>query len=533
MTRLLLCTFALVLALAPTAAAGTGMFVGAAEDAVRSTDPAKAKAQMDAAALAGFDTIRMTTTWTPGTKAVGDHELAVIRNAANAARLDGIRLILSVYQRDQRTTPRTRLSQYQFAAYAASIAQAVPWIEDFVIGNEPNLNRFWMPQFTKAGADAAAYGYQSLLALCYDALKRISPDINVIGGALSPAGGDRPKAARQTHSPTRFIADLGAAYRQSKRRRPIMDMFAFHPYLIPSRLPPTFAHPRTTTIGLADYAKLTALLTRAFAGTRQPGATLPIVYDEFGYQTRIPPQKRALYTRLGSPAAKDAISEGKQAAQYRQALGLAQCQPNVAGMLIFHVVDEADATAWQSGVYYADGTPKTSLGRVREAALEARSGALADCPRAKPTSMLEGVAFHEPPTATPDALSLDLRCATVCRYSATVFAADTGETAAAASGIAAAGEQRVELPADELAPGWYQYSLRVFAAGKPATASALASTPFAVPAPPRVATAELPAPGDGGDGQPPAAEPEPEPVPPPPLLFDPPLPTLVPTVPAP
>ena len=85
-----------------------------------------------------------------------------------------------------------------------------------------------------------------------------------------------------------------------------MDMFAIHPYLIPSRLPPTFAHPRTTTLGIADYPRLVRLLTRAFRGTAQRGETLPIVYDEFGYQSQIPAAKRRLYTHLAAKAAEGA-----------------------------------------------------------------------------------------------------------------------------------------------------------------------------------------------------------------------------------
>ena len=353
------------------------MFIGAAEDHSRDVDPVKAKTRMDLAALAGFDAVRMTTIWSPGRREITGEDLAVLENAATAAQLDGIRLLVSVYQRDQRSTPLTARARSDFAAYVASLARKVPWIQDFIIGNEPNLNLFWMPQFTAKGGNAAAIAYERLLATSYDALKAVSPEINVIGGAVSPRGQDRPKAARPTHSPVTFIPDLGAAYRQTGRKKPIMDMFAFHPYLIPSKLPPTFTNPRNSTVGISDYDKLMALLVRAFAGTRQPSLTLPIVYDEFGYQSVIPAAKRSAYTNLASPAAKDAISESKQAAQYRQAFAIAQCQPNVAGMLIFHVADEPDARAWQSGVYYADNTPKTSLPAVRSAALRAQEGALA------------------------------------------------------------------------------------------------------------------------------------------------------------
>ena len=52
------------------------------------------------------------------------------------------------------------------------------------------------------------------------------------------------------------------------------------------------------------------------------------------------------------------------------ALRLAACQKNVVGLLFFHVTDEADLDRWQSGVYYADDTPKSSLPAVRAARLD-------------------------------------------------------------------------------------------------------------------------------------------------------------------
>ena len=110
----------------------------------------------------------------------------------------------------------------------------------------------------------------------------------MIGCALSARGSDDPGAGRPTHSPTRFIQDLGAAYRASRRTTPVMDMFSLHPYPENSSIPPTFAHPQSTSIGLADYDKLVALLGDAFDGTAQAGSSLPIVYGEYGLQTVIP-----------------------------------------------------------------------------------------------------------------------------------------------------------------------------------------------------------------------------------------------------
>ena len=62
------------------------------------------------------------------------------------------------------------------------------------------------------------------------------------------------------------------------------------------------------------------------------------------------------------------MDEATQADYYRRAIELAACQANVVGLLLFHSHDEPALRGFQSGVYYADGTPKRSLTPVREAA---------------------------------------------------------------------------------------------------------------------------------------------------------------------
>ena len=351
------------------------LIVGAAEDASKEPELTVAKAKMDLASLAGLSAVRITSLWTPGRTAVSSAELLVLRNAAGAAALDGIRLFVSVYPKEGSAVPLTMAARKEFATYAAAIARELPSVTDFIVGNEPNLSRFWMPQFTADAKDAAAPAYEKLLAQSYDALKAVNPAINVIGGALAPRGGDRP-LARPTHSPTIFIRDLGRTYRTSKRRRPLMDMLAFHPYLEKSKLPPTFSHPRNKYISLNDYGKLVALLAEAFDGTAQRGTTLPILYDEFGVQSEIVPAKAALYSNATAPTAQDAVPEATQAAYYRQALELATCQPTVVGLLLFHVSDESDLRAWQSGLFYFDDTPKSSMAPVRDAAVAAETDTL-------------------------------------------------------------------------------------------------------------------------------------------------------------
>jgi hypothetical protein len=340
--------------------------VGVWEYFVRDPDPAEARRKMVELTAAGFDSAITNSFWAPGQREPTATELTELRNAAAAAEEADVRLLVIVQHLGSQTTPLTPQQRDEFAANAASLARQVPQIRDFIIGNEPNLNRFWMPQFGPNGENVAARDYLALLADTYDALKQVSPDIRVIGGALAPRGGDEPGTGRDTHSPTKFIRDLGLYYRESGRDEPVMDAFAHHPYLDNSSRDPDFAHPQTTTISLADYPKLVGLLGEAFDGTAQEGRELPILYTEFGVQTEIPEPKRTVYRNFGAPAASDVVSEATQADYYRRAFELSCDQPTVEGVYIFHVWDEPDLLGWQSGVYYADRTPKSSRDALRD-----------------------------------------------------------------------------------------------------------------------------------------------------------------------
>ena len=128
-----------------------------------------------------------------------------------------------------------------------------------------------------------------------------------------------------------------------------MDMLVIHPYGETSRTPPTALHPKSTSISIADYPKLVKLLRDAFHGTAQRGASLPILYGEYGVQTQIPIDKLGSYSNLGVPTAWDAVPETLQGAYYTRAIRLAYCQPTVKGLLFFHVTDEPDLDRWQSG----------------------------------------------------------------------------------------------------------------------------------------------------------------------------------------
>ena len=355
--------------------------VGTVDDSLAQRIPASARAQVDLSHRAGFDTVVISAAWQRGETAPVSGTLRGIRNAGAAAKRDHMRLYLVSWHGLAAETPHDGAQRQQFAEYTAALVKAVPSASGVIVGNEPNLNTFWLPQFGPGGRDVAAAGYEDLLARSYDAVKAASPSTRVIGVALSPRGADRPHGIRPTHSPTEFIHDLGRYYRASGRSRPLMDAFAIHPYMINSKISPKRAHPRTTQITMADYPKLVTLLDEAFRGTAQRGRTLPILYTEFGVQTVVPHRKLAAYELGTSPDAADVVSPALQATYYRQALALAYCQPTVKGLFIFHTFDEFSLNGWQSGLYYADRTPKPSLKGFRQAVADLRDGKLTTCGR--------------------------------------------------------------------------------------------------------------------------------------------------------
>jgi hypothetical protein len=427
--RLVLAVAAALVVIPAAHAGGPSLVLGATEDAVRSPSLVQAKAQMDLASLAGFRAMRITEIWTSGDTAASKTDTTILRNVAAAAKLDGMQVLTTVMSFGSATTPLTTQDQSDFASFAASVVTAVPSLDRIIVGNEPNLNRYWLPQFNPDGTDAAAPAYETLLAKTYDALKAANPSVEVLGGALSPRGSDNPSLTRQTHSPTGFIRDLGTAYRASGRTTPIMDAFAFHPYEDDSSVAPLLGlHPNSTTIALGDYPKLVTLLGTAFDGTAQAGSKLPIVYDEFGVESQIPSAKQDAYTGT-EPSTTKPVPEQIQAEYYRQAIQLAFCQPNVEAMFLFHSVDEKALSAWQSGLYYADGTPKTSLAAVRESMDQSRRGVVARCPGMR-------LAVH--PAVVQHGAALTLNCDLDCSYVAQLYRLP-GKLLATKRGIAIGG----------------------------------------------------------------------------------------------
>jgi hypothetical protein len=186
-------------------------------------------------------------------------------------------------------------------------------------------------------------------------------------------------------------------------------------------------------------------------------------------------EKASLYSG-NEPTTTRPVDERTQGDYYRQALALAFCQPNVRGMLMFHIIDEPGLPAWQSGVFYADGTAKSSLPAMRAAVGFVRRGIIARCPGMQLTVVGRlGGQRH-----TPTGRSFLLTCDIDCNYQARIQRLPAATTVRAVSGRAGGRRSvRVVFP-PTLAPGSYRFTVRLVAPVNPGPTTTLVSGLFRV-----------------------------------------------------
>jgi hypothetical protein len=265
-----------------------------------------------------------------------------------------------------------------FADYVRQVALRYPQVHEYVVGNEPNVKRFFQPQHALDGSIVSAGVYEKVLAASYDALKSVDPGITVDGLGLSPQGNDAPAGTgAEGVSPVRFIAALGAAYRASGRTTPIADVVDIHSYAAVNTFPLT--QPRKwPQAGPADLDRLKQAWWDAFSGTRQPvfwetDVTYPpnakfvrFRMDESGTQVGIDPTKvdASLYSgRENVPT----VDEATQAKYYADVINLVKCDPTVQTLDLFHLVDEPLLLGFQSGLLRVDNSRRPSYAAVKKA----------------------------------------------------------------------------------------------------------------------------------------------------------------------
>jgi hypothetical protein len=391
MKRLWVAVAALSATLAATGGAAADLSVGVNDDASKS--PAVAPWFYSTMQSVGLRIDTLTLLWdetAPTEIAAAD----LIDDAIAQAEANGVTIELDLYplhsmaftggrrcapSSDPEACGDTSRIQ-QFAAWAASVAQRFPTVDQFVVMNECNQPRFVNPQWDKSGNNQSAEICGRALAAAYDAIKAVSSSDTVWGVGLSPRGNDSPNAASNSSTkPVTFLAALGSWFKsfslKTHRTRGLMDGFDFHPYPVPQTQPfaQGYADPKEASV--TNLARIYQAFYGAFNGTpqrtigQQAGGGLLMSLNETGVQTASGGKTAYTGAEVSATSAGGVVggfaSEDYQARWYRQMLDLLACDPNVAFVNIFHLIDENALEGWQSGLYYADETPKRSAQTVQ------------------------------------------------------------------------------------------------------------------------------------------------------------------------
>jgi hypothetical protein len=499
---LLLCLCA---ALACTAgSARAGLDVGVTEDAGKGVDGSAFFATL---ADVGLKVNRVSVNWDPSqpTTIPGQLDIAAWLPQAQTS---GTRVVFAVAPLRARDLTASKAAPTQFAAFVAQLATTFPTVKDYVIGNEPNQPRFWLPQFASNSKPLSAAAYLPVLAGSYDALKAVDPTINVIGVGLSPRGNDQPFArSNASRSPVRFLRDLGAAYRKSKRTKPLMDELAFHPY--PSRNDDSpdvgYVWPNA---GLSNLDRVKQAVWDAFHGTAQPTVVesgksftrpLKLDLDEVGWQVAIPTELAPLYHGTESRGLVP-VDEDTQAEYYTDAIDSAACDPSVRLLSFFHLTDELDLDRWQSGLLRADGSQRPSYTAVKDALADGGGTCHGTTTRWRHSAGVVSATaawgnLKKPKSATKRTWSFPAAAAEGADFRAGIFKAGpskavlakrlaTGRPKAlrAAKGTINAKRRVVYFPAGKLKPGKYVFAIRMTATMNPQRTTVFVSRAFKVSA---------------------------------------------------
>ncbi|HWB23589.1 MAG TPA: hypothetical protein VG652_11975 [Gaiellaceae bacterium] len=276
-----------------------------------------------------------------------------------------------------------------FGTWTASVASAFPSIHQFVVMNECNqplfINPQWFSNATNSTADKSTVNQSAevcgrALAAAYDALHAENSSNFVWGIGLSPRGNDQPDASSNSSTkPVTFLHALGAWFTafaaKTHRTAPLMDGLDDHPYPIPQSQPFAQGYGDPLEASVSNLPRIYQAFYDGFKSSpqktigQQSGGGLKVSLNETGIQTA-PGSHAAAYSgnEISANSAGGVIppydSESYQSSWYTQMLNLVACDPNVAVVNIFHLIDESDLAGWQSGLYFADQQPKQSAGAV-------------------------------------------------------------------------------------------------------------------------------------------------------------------------
>ena len=225
----------------------------------------------------------------------------------------------------------------------------------WTIWNEPNLPEFFQPQYERTPSGLrplSPHLYRRMVEATYPAIKAIQPDSTVLVGGTAAIGAKNPRSENSSMPTLRFLRELACvdhkfrpigSGRCSGFRRLPGDGFSHHPYSL--RRAPDFAdrgNPDRVPIGAID--RLTGTLDRLVRMGRIDGKMADVYLTEFGYETQ--------------PDPNAPFNLAQQARFINWAEYLAWKNPRVRAWPQFLLRDVPDLGEYQTGLLFADGTPK-------------------------------------------------------------------------------------------------------------------------------------------------------------------------------
>ena len=500
--------------LAVAAPASAGSF-GVTDDGGKfSASPAAAENFYSRTAALGLKENTITVPFDPANP-TGIAHADMIHQALEAAARHDVKIVFEIGTGKARAITGSPFGAAQYLAYLRTLVTRFPTVTDYIIGNEGNVWRFWQPQYDSRCRPIAGAVYERLLAASYDVLKGANPQIQVIGVGLSPRGNDDCHARSNiSTSPVHYLANMGAWYRSSGRTKPIMDALSFHPYP-QSNTDSLAVGYRYPNAGVVNLDRIKQAFWDAFHGTAQPtfleGFEPPIpppgptslppafapehvtfVLDEVGWQAKVPGRAASAYRGRENVRL---ISESRQAQIYGQLVHVANCDPSIQSLNYFHLDDEAERDRFQSGLFRADLSMRPSAAVVR-AAIASDDGQCSG--REALWRHADGVIGARTRFAFGrGGIAFTARAEEEAIYSAGVFNTEAmpprdelllgGDTAGwgPAGELTASGSLQPYRPmafrvGGPLAPGRYQYAIRITAQFNPDRSSLFVSQPFSV-----------------------------------------------------
>ena len=324
---LILSAFVAVLALSGPASASPYAQYGIQDDAWITYGPGTLESRLDTLDRLGVDIVRYTINWHEAEKRKGVREWGSADSVLRGLNAHGISAVVTLYG-----TPRWanggRSPNWApnkgawFANFAVAAAKRYPFVQKWLIWNEPNQRRWLRPTTPRTYV-------KQLLNPAFYALHRTRRGIKVGGGVTAPRG------AYRGVSPVDWIRGMRA-------NRARLDAFAHNPYpLRRGETPSAGACGHCSTITMASLDRLLREVKRAWGGKR-------IWLTEYGYQTN-PPDRL-----LG-------VSKTLQARYLAEASRRVHATPRVDMLIHYLYKDEPNAARWQSGLISAGGSSKPAL----------------------------------------------------------------------------------------------------------------------------------------------------------------------------